>query len=71
MVDVLIGVQDIGASFVEQRGDAGHQAAAVGAIDQQNGGIFHVQTSLRHGPIGDAPEGRKPECLHIKKRRGR
>ena len=42
VVLVLVGVEDVGAAFIEQRRDARHQALAVRAIDEQNGGIFHA-----------------------------
>ena len=42
VVDVLVGVQNVRAALVEQPRNARHQALAIGAIDQQNGGIFHV-----------------------------
>ena len=46
---VLVGVQDVGASLIEQRGDARHKTLAVRAVDEQNGRIFHVHFSLSHG----------------------
>ena len=42
MVLVLVGVENVGAVLVEQRGDAGHQALPVRAVDEQNGGVFHA-----------------------------
>jgi hypothetical protein len=48
MVDVLIGVQDVGATHEEQARHTRHQALAIGAIDQQNGRIFHGSFRLRH-----------------------
>ena len=37
VVDVLIGVQNVGATLEEQSRHARHKALAIGAIDQQNG----------------------------------
>jgi hypothetical protein len=36
-VDVLVGVQNVGATLEEQSRHARHKALAIGAIDQQNG----------------------------------
>src|ERR1019366_4872574 len=46
---MLIGVGDVGAELIEQVGDAGHQALAVGTIDEENGGIPH--TSHKVTPV--------------------
>ncbi len=48
VVLVLVGVEDVGASLVEQAGDAGHQTLLVRAVDQQNGCVFHLHFSLNH-----------------------
>ena len=46
VVLVLVGVQNVGAVFVQQAGDAGHQTLAVRAVDEQNGCVFHAPSSL-------------------------
>ncbi len=48
VVDVLVGVQDIGAALVEKPRHARHKAFAIGAVDQKNSGIFHLQSRLRY-----------------------
>jgi len=42
VIDVLVGVQDVGALLVEDPGDAGHQSLLVGAVDEKNRSVFHV-----------------------------
>ncbi len=37
VVDVLVGVQNVGAAFEEKSRHARYQALTIGAIDQQNG----------------------------------
>jgi len=38
---VLVGVQNVGALRVQETGDAGHDAAPVGTMDQEDGGAGH------------------------------
>jgi hypothetical protein len=40
LVLVLVGVQDVGPVRVQEVGDGGDQPLTVGAVDQQDGGIF-------------------------------
>ena len=47
MVPMLVGVDDVGAVLVQQAGDGGHQTFAVGAIDQEDGGVFHFTESAK------------------------
>jgi hypothetical protein len=58
---MLVGVQNVCASLVEQPGDAGHQALAVRAINQQNGGIIHASLSLSHEVGGLREKQKAPE----------
>ena len=46
---VLVGMQNVGSVLVEHSGDAGHQTLAIGAVDQENGCVFHGLFSLSHG----------------------
>jgi hypothetical protein len=63
MILVLIGMQNVGASFVEQAGDAGHQTLAVRTINQQNGRIVHPFLSLRHPVDPFRPKQKAPEQI--------
>ncbi len=56
VVLVLVGVEDVGAAFVEHSGNASHQALPVRAVDEQNGGVFHTSYSLNQ----DWPSRRAP-----------
>src|ERR1035441_3228255 len=38
---MLIGMQDVGAVPVQETGNAGYDALAVGAVNQKNSGIWH------------------------------
>jgi hypothetical protein len=38
---VLIGVEDIGAVFVEEIGDGGNKSSTVGGVEQQDGSLVH------------------------------
>lgn len=40
-IDVLIGVEDVGSVLVKERGDAGDETFLVGAVDEEDGGVFH------------------------------
>ncbi len=63
VVLMLVGVENVGAALVEQRRDAGHQALLIRAVDEQNGGIFHVDTSLCHcGGSAAAAAGARRVC---------
>ena len=42
-VPMLVGVQNVGALFVQKRGDAGHQASPVRTVDQKHRGIAHSE----------------------------
>jgi hypothetical protein len=39
VIQVLIGVDDVGAEAVEEAGDGGDQALAVGTVDEQDGRV--------------------------------
>jgi hypothetical protein len=47
IVLMLIGMQDVGVMGVQEIGDGGDQPFLVGAGDQQNGGIAHVNLDYR------------------------
>jgi hypothetical protein len=43
---VLIGVEDVGVVLLNQKvGDGGDKAFAVGAVDEENGGLGHRGTN--------------------------
>jgi hypothetical protein len=42
VIVVLIGVEDVGPVFVQQPGNTGHESLPVGAVDQQNGCVLHL-----------------------------
>jgi len=46
VVLVLIGMQNVGAVGVKEIGDGGDQSFAIGAIDEQNGGVSCFQNGL-------------------------
>ena len=52
VVDVLVGVQNIRAALIEQPRHARHEPLAIRAVDQQNGGILHLQFRLRLCTLG-------------------
>ena len=39
---MLIGVGDVGAVLVQHAGDLGHESFAIGAMDEENGGVFLI-----------------------------
>src|SRR5262249_39160407 len=48
---MLVGVKNVGAALVKQAGDAGDESLAVGAVDQENCGVFHPDSSLQRGTM--------------------
>ena len=79
MVLVLVGVENVGAALVEQRGDARDQALPVRAIDKQNGRMFHQDFRVSHrgriafvfSQAGDFQPGFDLAGAHIAARAGR
>ena len=41
VVLVLVGVKDVGSMRVKEVGDSGHYPPAIGAVNQQDGGVLH------------------------------
>ena len=55
VVLVLIGVENIGSPIVQKTGDRGDNSFAVGAMDQENGGVRHLyflHTAVRNRASG-------------------
>src|SRR5437588_1419450 len=49
LVGVLVGVENIAVVLVDEIGDGGHHPFAIGARNQQDGGVFHGTTNSIRG----------------------
>jgi hypothetical protein len=49
LVAVLVGMKNVGAMLVEQGGNTGYEAAPVGAFDEKDRGVCHMDQEYGMG----------------------
>jgi hypothetical protein len=57
VVLMSIGVGDVGAEAVEEAGDGGDQALAVGAVDEEDDRVGHGRNLGQRGGEGEGDRG--------------